>query len=1025
MLRHPSLIIGFAALVCLTASVAAADPAPPDPTPPDPPPDGAPIGPEIVPRPIAFSISGGVSLGAYEAGATWGLVRYLRAVGDDRTLRPDPNDGRADLVGITGASAGAINTFVSALMWCRSAESAGAIDDNLLRTTWLPVGFDGFLPPDTGTWRDRFLPLDGLLTRTASAEGLRALQAAVGGGGFRPHCRVPLAFSVTRGTPWQTDVDGLTVPNQRFAVPLELVVDAAGYPWFVNHRAVVRNASQLGQYLFLAERPGEEERARRGYADGQPPPYVVPADLVMQAALASSAFPLAFSPVSLVTCPPRDQCPAEQPPAPLKGSGWLECGERPGCDDFSDLTCAGLVDPGQTRAPCASRFVDGGFFDNVPLGMAMAQTELSTPDIPLRRPVDYLYFSPGIRRHAQAAEQSDDLGDRGLARVLDIFGHATATAVSYELFTVLRFNHFNRPVGWYAGRIGELIERMAASRTPTGDPAALLGPALDACLAALPPADSGCGELPPSCLALTRSPPPLDLLPPTARPAHAACLPADPAAVGAALTRLGRRLNCRAQAAVYHRSVVDQHPPIMDHVVAFAARSEACLVRADGGAESLLTAALARDTALAREAVDALRRSAAPDRTLLLPSRFAEVAAGQLQNFGGFFDRPMRRHDYAVGIYESMVNIATWQCRHRSVFTPEPLDEAALGACVAEHLPPIRGVLGVDRAPTIAAIVDALTALEAGVRAQALGQPTPTGDPRATCPADDPSPCAVQRALLACAPGDGRRRVEFPTGTVCLGPSGIEPFVEALRAEGYRPESTYMTRLFDDRQWAAALLERLTRRLAAIEKSESSRARRRATFDPGSAAEHRAASAFSDTARLTFSAAGSALRAIAPGDPGVDLDPSTIPDDVGFTAARLLPYRVGVEVLQGGVAIGWEPRFGLREAHARLTLDPVVWQGRGRGGASRAGLLLGLRPWDSVVFGALSLGGRLDRPWDGDAAWTLSAVAGLDLIADRLRVEVGYPALDFGGAAPDRADIPLSASLWLLDLPGLAWLLTL
>ena len=54
---------------------------------------------------VAITISGGVSLGSYEAGLTWGFIRYLRA-----------SDAAPDLAAVTGASAGAANALMAAAM---------------------------------------------------------------------------------------------------------------------------------------------------------------------------------------------------------------------------------------------------------------------------------------------------------------------------------------------------------------------------------------------------------------------------------------------------------------------------------------------------------------------------------------------------------------------------------------------------------------------------------------------------------------------------------------------------------------------------------------------------------------------------------------------------------------------------------------------------------------------------------------------------------------------------------------------
>ncbi|HET9158075.1 MAG TPA: patatin-like phospholipase family protein, partial [Myxococcaceae bacterium] len=87
----------------------------------------------------ALTLSGGVSLGSYEAGLNWALVRVFRAEMSDMLLRRRPR-----LVGVTGASAGSINALLVAALYCETTESAAraTIDDNLLRSAWLHVGLD-------------------------------------------------------------------------------------------------------------------------------------------------------------------------------------------------------------------------------------------------------------------------------------------------------------------------------------------------------------------------------------------------------------------------------------------------------------------------------------------------------------------------------------------------------------------------------------------------------------------------------------------------------------------------------------------------------------------------------------------------------------------------------------------------------------------------------------------------------------------------------------------------------------------
>ena len=67
----------------------------------------------------ALTLSGGVSLGSYEAGLNWALVRVFRAEMREMLLRRRPR-----LVGITGASAGSINALLAAALSCETEESA-------------------------------------------------------------------------------------------------------------------------------------------------------------------------------------------------------------------------------------------------------------------------------------------------------------------------------------------------------------------------------------------------------------------------------------------------------------------------------------------------------------------------------------------------------------------------------------------------------------------------------------------------------------------------------------------------------------------------------------------------------------------------------------------------------------------------------------------------------------------------------------------------------------------------------------
>src|SRR5262249_36667391 len=171
----------------------------------------------------ALTLSGGVSLGSYEAGLNWALVRVFRAEMREMLLRRQPR-----LVGVTGASAGSINALLAAALYCETEESAAraSIDDNLLRSAWLHVGLDALLPEDPRAYR----PDDAVLASAALEPVIVDVRKALldGGLAFRPGCRLPVGLPVTGVQPLVQDVGGLRVPSQRAVLPLLFDVDAQG-----------------------------------------------------------------------------------------------------------------------------------------------------------------------------------------------------------------------------------------------------------------------------------------------------------------------------------------------------------------------------------------------------------------------------------------------------------------------------------------------------------------------------------------------------------------------------------------------------------------------------------------------------------------------------------------------------------------------------------------------------------------------------------------------------------------------------
>jgi len=87
---------------------------------------------------LSMVISGGVSLGAYEAGYNWAMIKMLNKVRKNGKL-VEPH-----LRSVAGASAGSINALLSAMYWCQkdSVPLHNSVDDNLFYETWVNLGIE-------------------------------------------------------------------------------------------------------------------------------------------------------------------------------------------------------------------------------------------------------------------------------------------------------------------------------------------------------------------------------------------------------------------------------------------------------------------------------------------------------------------------------------------------------------------------------------------------------------------------------------------------------------------------------------------------------------------------------------------------------------------------------------------------------------------------------------------------------------------------------------------------------------------
>jgi len=371
--------------------------------------------------PVTLILSGGVSLGSYEAGLSWAVTRLTQVVPGHAA---DPRSGRFRLVAVTGASAGSVNAVLSAALWCTDPafNTDNSVDDNPLRNTWIPIGLDRLLPDVAAQYQEG----DSLLSSRPLVEAFDRLRDDLLSGTsrkrFTPGCQLPIGITVTRSQAEEQQVAGLTVRTQRFVLPWLLEVTPEGQPRFLSLRlAEVRDPEDDVLTLASSAEPGGVR--------------ALPFEQVAQGLLASTAFPAAFSPRVLCDCSSR--CPA----ALQETSGSCPGPSAP----IDGLSCPGRSPRGEPLTLCGRHYVDGGIFDNAPVGLAIDLTE-ATYRTALLQPVNYLFVDPDLRRLAPAGGTAPPArsGAAGLERVLRLLGELAATGRSSDLSRAIRASGWNR-----------------------------------------------------------------------------------------------------------------------------------------------------------------------------------------------------------------------------------------------------------------------------------------------------------------------------------------------------------------------------------------------------------------------------------------------------------------------------------------------------------------------------------------------------------------------------------------------------
>jgi hypothetical protein len=371
--------------------------------------------------PFSLTLQGAASLGTYEAAMTWTVIRLIRS---DR-LDEEMQRGRwPRLEALSGSSAGGVNALLAAALWCEADDEVDnlSVDRNLLRDSWLPIGFDQLLPGDPNL----YTPSDGLFASSAFTPVVDSVQSRVFSGKglrFKPGCRVPVGFTMTRVVPQLRTVSGLRVKTQQTVVPLVFDVDGNGFPR-LRRDTGLRATGAGADAATLAEDTD---------ASG---PYIPP-DLAIQALLATAAFPVAFGARAVCECQQAcgagqrevapEQCPGPVPGKPVGGRS---------CSAYS------AARGGQEFKLCRSNFIDGGFLDNAPVGLAIEQAEAFAPPRTLR-PLTVLLIDPSIRRPRDEPPPVPERAVQGFSDAVLMGNDLVNTAREQRLAEAIFSRHWN------------------------------------------------------------------------------------------------------------------------------------------------------------------------------------------------------------------------------------------------------------------------------------------------------------------------------------------------------------------------------------------------------------------------------------------------------------------------------------------------------------------------------------------------------------------------------------------------------
>jgi hypothetical protein len=716
---------------------------------------------ETYPNRVSLAISGGASMGAYEAGLIWGLIEVIRQVEKTGAWSLGGERRSIEIASIAGTSAGGINTLLAALAGSVNPENEGGftnrIDDNIFRDVWLIPDVNRLLPAKANS--PQYLPDDALLSRKDLVEVARELRKKWRRPGtFRPGLRLPLGVTVTRVRPETMLVSGVEVDNQRFYIPFEMRTRTDGSVEFFfdpnDYPSIVDPAMIL--------MPWSSDKSPLSISDQQ----------IEDALLTTSAFPIGFGRKRLQYC--------------RKMAFYTD-------DDGDATPSMEAADANEKELVCPdgyelmeAEFADGGLFDNLPIGLARLLSESSTLHKKEPLPVAYIYLDPNRERYEtpvsknKRACQGKNPPDAcreltfDLASEAVVLGGAIGTARRYELYRELTSENWKLNLSQLTRKIADIMDDKELDVT---------------CHSVLPYFDRqlGCSDR------LRYAGQLLDL-------AHSY-----------RITPIKEPLS--AQALLQKRIATTCRPPSATAEQGFVSE---CIIDAPrlrkqlaNVLEDLSVEVVPEDENLKKD----IRRSALSidsDRIIHVTDRGGPVTGLLLSDFGAFLEYKFREFDYFVGIYDAIMILTNYHCARNF---PSQDQQTQLLTCrdrLSEELYHLSGMADNPKGRYLFALMAKQEfGKEGGLRYAYDPMPPEDRDIRIIHE-------GLNKSFLTA--DEGNDKMEGPLSTE-------REFFEYLKTEGFEPTpppeggKSLLALIMDDPEyWSHELVNRGTNRLVYLEK---------------------------------------------------------------------------------------------------------------------------------------------------------------------------------------------------------------